>query len=179
MIDTTHYLQRYEITKKSKKSKFTPVEDEKLRKLVSIHGVANWSAVALELPGRSARQCRDRYSNYLDPGLNTNNWKPEEDHQLLEKYMSIGPHWRVLKDYFPFRSINSVRNRVLRLIRKGSSPQEVPSPTDKFIISQLPEINTANHLHIGGKISSMPEKPSDFFSDPQGSMDSIQIFDFM
>ncbi|CAN0034213.1 unnamed protein product, partial [Ectocarpus sp. 8 AP-2014] len=34
--------------------------------------------IALSLPGRSARQCRDRWFNYLDPNLKTTPWSTQE-----------------------------------------------------------------------------------------------------
>ena len=44
--------------------KFTPGEDERLRNIVLRNGPKKWQKIALEMPGRTARQCRDRYQNY-------------------------------------------------------------------------------------------------------------------
>jgi hypothetical protein len=54
-------------------SRFTAEEDERLLALVQtqqLHGPAIcWLAIAAQMPGRNARQCRDRYNNYINPTL--------------------------------------------------------------------------------------------------------------
>ena len=104
----------------STKSKFTPEEDEALRKIVNEIGFNDWPKVASLMPGRSGRQCRDRWTNYIDPTLTQNPWTKADDIQLLKRYHEIGAHWRVLANCFPGRSINGVRNRVIKLIKNGS-----------------------------------------------------------
>lgn len=103
--------------KKAKKCKFTPEEDEKLKHLVSIHGENDWSFIAKQMENRNARQCRERWRNYMNPKLCNDSWTPLEDQQLLERYNQIGPHWNVIGQAFPNRSINCVRNRVIKLLR--------------------------------------------------------------
>ena len=103
--------------KKAKKCKFTPEEDEKLKELVSLHGENDWSFIAKQMENRNARQCRERWRNYMNPKLCNDNWTPLEDQQLLERYNQIGPHWNVIGRAFPNRSINCVRNRVIKLLR--------------------------------------------------------------
>ncbi|OHS93045.1 hypothetical protein TRFO_12050 [Tritrichomonas foetus] len=36
---------------------------------------------------------------------------------LLMKFRAIGPHWNRIAQYFPKRSVNSIRNRVVRLLK--------------------------------------------------------------
>jgi len=46
-------------------------EDEKIIKLVKIHGPNNWSKIAQELEtGRIGKQCRERWYNHLNPEIN-------------------------------------------------------------------------------------------------------------
>jgi hypothetical protein len=42
-----------------------PIEDLALRELVLVHGLTAWPMIASRLPGRNARQCRDRWNHYL------------------------------------------------------------------------------------------------------------------
>jgi Myb-like DNA-binding domain len=37
-----------------------------LRGLVEEHGSKKWSQIAMGLPGRSGKQCRERWLNHLD-----------------------------------------------------------------------------------------------------------------
>jgi Myb-like DNA-binding domain len=41
-------------------------EDDMLRGLVEEHGSKKWSQIAMGLPGRSGKQCRERWLNHLD-----------------------------------------------------------------------------------------------------------------
>ena len=113
------------------KSKFTPEEDELLKKLVEEYGTLEWSKIASMMPGRSGRQCRDRWSNYIDPNIIQTPWTKQEDADLLRKYHEIGAHWRILANCFPGRSINGVRNRVVKLTK--SEPSDSKKKTKKTI----------------------------------------------
>ena len=55
----------------------------KIAALVSEHGIRAWSTVSAELPGRTGKQCRERWHNHLDPIINKSEWSIEEDLKLL------------------------------------------------------------------------------------------------
>ena len=63
------------------------------------------------MPGRNSRQCRDRYSNYLNPVFNNCDWSKEEDKLLADKYNAYGPKWTKIREFFPKRSANNIKNR--------------------------------------------------------------------
>ena len=44
-------------------------EDNELRELIDQHGTGNWTNIAEFLPGRSGKQCRERWHNHLNPGI--------------------------------------------------------------------------------------------------------------
>lgn len=90
--------------------KFTPAEDRLLCALVAAYG-RRWKVVAGSVPGRSARQCRERYINYLAPELRAQPWSPDEDAQLLSLVAELGPRWAQIQRFFPSRSYVSVKNR--------------------------------------------------------------------
>lgn len=98
--------------KNSKNSRvmFTKDEDEKIKQLVKKFGT-QWDLVAHFMERRTAKQCRDRYSNYLIPGFFQGEWSKEEDDLLTQLYNEIGPKWSVLQRYFPNRGANSIKNR--------------------------------------------------------------------
>lgn len=97
-----HYPQR---------RKFSLEEDCKLKKLIEINGPRKWDQVALSMPGRTGRQCRDRYHNYLDPSLTNGPWTIEEDNLLEQKVNEIGQHWNKIIKFFKGRSTNNIKNR--------------------------------------------------------------------
>ncbi|EAX86547.1 Myb-like DNA-binding domain containing protein [Trichomonas vaginalis G3] len=67
------------------RTKFSPAEDDILRSIVQKFGARKWNTIAQYLPGRTARQCRDRFRNYLSPDLKNGPWSREEDIMLIEK----------------------------------------------------------------------------------------------
>lgn len=96
---------------KTIRKKFTESEDKLLQILAHIYGSKNWNAISIHMPGRTARQCRDRYCNYLMPGLFAGEWTVEEDNLIREKYAIYGPQWSKISHFFVGRSPNSIKNR--------------------------------------------------------------------
>lgn len=90
---------------------FSQEEDEMLKRVVYLFGAKNWKLIATMIPGRTPRQCRDRYANYLAPGFVRKQWTAEEDKLLAEKYKIYGPKWTQLKQFFPQRTANDIKNR--------------------------------------------------------------------
>lgn len=90
---------------------FSNYEDEMLIKLVKQFGTKSWRMISLLMTGRSPKQCRDRYCNYLTPGFFNGEWTKEEDDLLIELYKKNGSRWSIIKKAFPSRSQNSLKNR--------------------------------------------------------------------
>ena len=95
----------------SKKIKFTSAEDEKLKSLVEKYSTKDWKKIASYLPPRTARQCRERWTNYINPELSQNPWTKEEDKALIIIHQQIGNHWKKIGKYLPQRSKNSIKIR--------------------------------------------------------------------
>lgn len=91
--------------------KFTPLEDETLKRLVFEFGSYNWAKISDLMPGRSAKQCRDRYCNYLSAPHSNYPWTPEEDEVLLSLLPLVGPKWVEISRHIPGRSGNNTKNR--------------------------------------------------------------------
>jgi hypothetical protein len=95
----------------SSRHKFTSAEDSKLRDLVTQLGTKSWEEIAKYMAGRTARQCRDRYKNYLLDSLVTAPWTAEEDAIIAERYRQLGPKWVEIAKMLNGRSGNHVKNR--------------------------------------------------------------------
>ena len=93
------------------RQKFTKEEDDMLIKMVNIYGAKKWSRIASKIPGRTPRQCRDRYANYLAPGFKNSEWSLCEDILLVEKFSQYGSQWTLISHYFQGRTPNSIKNR--------------------------------------------------------------------
>ncbi|OHS98351.1 hypothetical protein TRFO_08940 [Tritrichomonas foetus] len=90
---------------------FTTEEDKLLSELVTSKSCTNWFEIAKYLPGRSARQCRDRWVNYLSPENSFEPWTEAEDKLIVCKVNEIGTKWSAISKLIPGRSDNSVKNR--------------------------------------------------------------------
>ncbi|OHT03101.1 r2r3-MYB transcription factor [Tritrichomonas foetus] len=104
------------------RQKFLPEEDKILSEMVEKLGPKKWNRIAQFLPNRTARQCRDRYCNYLAPGFFNGEWSQKEDDLLYEKYCELGPKWAQMKAFFQSRSPNSLKNRWNYFVSKRYSP---------------------------------------------------------
>lgn len=176
----------FQAVKKIHKCKFTPEEDERLKQLVAIHGENEWATIAQEMGNRNSRQCRERWRNYMNPRLTTENWTPEDDKLLLERYAAIGPHWNMIAQAFPNRSVNCVRNRVIKVLRMQGRSRECArqnAPQLPLPPQPLPESQT--HHEAPETPDVKPESPATdsaaervdrIFGVPRESHEMFDIF---
>eukprot|EP00970_Alexandrium_tamarense_P006141 scaffold1028_cov106-Alexandrium_tamarense.AAC.1 len=52
-----------------------------------------WSKIAYYLPGRTGKQCRERYVNHLDPELKAGEWNDDEEAILIAMHKHLGNKW--------------------------------------------------------------------------------------
>jgi hypothetical protein len=52
-----------------------------------------WNKISELLPGRTAKQCRDRFASVLDPSINKDDWTVEEDVKILALQKRYGNKW--------------------------------------------------------------------------------------
>jgi hypothetical protein len=107
--------------------KFTSEEDERLRALVDQIGTSHWESIASLMPNRSARQCRDRYKNYLLGTIVTTPWTSDEDDLIRAKYGELGPRWVEIAKLLNGRSGNHVKNRWHKHLCKKTPMKKLPS----------------------------------------------------
>lgn len=116
--------------KKTRKP-FSPAEDQIINFTVSIIGTKQWPMIAKFVKGRTSKQCRDRYMNYLKPGLSVNEWTTEEDNFLLDLYKKFGPKWGVINKFFNSRNQISLKNR-FRFLQKNMNPNDINCPINEI-----------------------------------------------
>jgi hypothetical protein len=123
----------------SARRKFSPLEDQRLRDIVTELGQNDWAAIASRLGTRCARQCRERYRNYLDPSLRRDPWSEDEDRLLFEKFSEIGPKWSLIERFFKGRSEANIKNRWAQLTAKATRG-ELLSEEKRGILQGLDEL---------------------------------------
>jgi hypothetical protein len=128
------------------KLKFSSDEDARLSQVVAKLGTKDWHHIARCMGSRNARQCRDRWRNYLDPGLRNGDWTAQEDELLSEKYLQLGAKWNKISRFFQGRSDLALRNRWQVLERRttkrgrntlSNKPSETP-PSEGAVTEESP-----------------------------------------
>jgi hypothetical protein len=118
------------------KRQFRKEEDDMIMQMVNESaGCLCWEYIAGALKNRSARQCRERYCQYLRyPDLNTETWTAEEDVVLIEQVHAQGQKWRAIAPFFTGRSPVMVKNRWASLKRRnGGRRPELPSRASEHV----------------------------------------------
>lgn len=99
-------------------------EDEKLIFWVKTKGAVKWAQCARWIPGRSGKQCRERWFNNLNPDVKKGEWTPDEDGKIFSLYLEYGSSWSKIAGFFQDRTENSIKNRFYSTIRKLYSDQK-------------------------------------------------------
>lgn len=100
-------------------------EDDLLLELMSTTKPKNWADVAQKIPGRTAKQCRERWSLNLDPSINRGAWTQAEDELLLKLHYKLGNRWAEIKRHLKGRTENGVKTRFKSIERAKAKDQEV------------------------------------------------------
>lgn len=95
-----------------KRVRWTPEEDEKLRKMVKLHNGRRWKLVAAGIGNRSAAQCRQRWAGLCCPNKTKRAWTAEEDEQL-HKFVKVhgATNWSVVAEMLKTRNAKQCRER--------------------------------------------------------------------
>lgn len=60
------------------KGPWSPEDDARVAELVGQIGAKKWSCIAAQLPGRTGKQCRERWHNHLNPHISKVPWSEQE-----------------------------------------------------------------------------------------------------
>jgi hypothetical protein len=90
---------------------FLAEEDALLISLVESGTFGGWDTVSQHFQGRTSRQCRERWINYLSPTLRTQPWTEQEDEALSALVRYHGHRWSTISRLLTGRSENDVKNR--------------------------------------------------------------------
>jgi hypothetical protein len=110
------------------KVKWSAEEDESLLRAVRKNGTSSWIRIAALVPGRTSKQCRERWLGQLSPSVIKSVWSTEEDSLLLAGHAIHGNKWTIIGQALPGRSTISVKNRWSWLMRHGIPQRYHPRP---------------------------------------------------
>lgn len=106
------------------KGPWSHFEDEQVISWVQLHGASDWAGCSMLVEGRSAKQCRERWTNTLDPSIKKGDWTEAEDAVIFREYRLRGPKWTEIAKLMPGRPENAIKNRFYSTLRKVK-PREI------------------------------------------------------
>ena len=113
------------------KGAFTEEEDKIIIECMREGGL-RWMQIAERIPGRIGKQCRERWTNHLDPNLKKGGWTREEDAILVEAQQRFGNAWTKIAELLPGRAESAVKNRwnsaFYRRNNLSAAPPRAPAP---------------------------------------------------
>ncbi|XP_059275220.1 transcription factor MYB3R-1-like [Lycium ferocissimum] len=128
------------------KGPWSKEEDEVITELVKKYGPKKWSTIAQHLPGRIGKQCRERWHNHLNPGINKEAWTQEEELTLIRAHQIYGNKWAELTKFLPGRTDNAIKNHWNSSVKK-----KLDSYLASGLLAQFPSLPNFNH-----QIQSIP-----------------------
>eukprot|EP00826_Nyctotherus_ovalis_P060310 TRINITY_DN8446_c0_g1_i6.p1 TRINITY_DN8446_c0_g1~~TRINITY_DN8446_c0_g1_i6.p1 ORF type:complete len:231 (-),score=26.23 TRINITY_DN8446_c0_g1_i6:53-745(-) len=127
---------------KVKRCSWTKKEDEVIIKMTKDNPLADWVGIADSLASlfpddcfkKTAKQCRERWYNCLNPAIKSSPWSSEEIDTFFQMFREEGGRWARLALKLPGRTDNAVKNffhcrlrRIARRIRKGIITEDMKS----------------------------------------------------
>ncbi|MDR3548887.1 MAG: Myb-like DNA-binding domain-containing protein, partial [Candidatus Pacebacteria bacterium] len=148
-----------------KRCTWSEEEDQLLLSMANKSAVIDWADVAKAMsdiqprrgPTKTAKQCRERWHNRVNPIIKQNPWTPEEESNFFELHQQHGAKWSEIAVELSGRTDNTIKNffycrlrKVARRINKGIISDDMKTSAKEvehtvYLITYLRSYYVAEH----------------------------------
>lgn len=129
---------------------WTNAEDAVLETAIMKYGKNQWARISSLLVRKSAKQCKARWTEYLDPSIKKTEWTREEEEKLLHLAKIMPTQWRTIAPVIGRTATQCLEhyNKLLdaaqaREAEAGGAPPSDPRRLHAGEIDPLPETRPA------------------------------------
>lgn len=149
-------VQRWKKTLKpgQVKGPWKPEEDSLLLHVMSEEVEGDWQAISRRVPGRNAKQCKERWMLNLNPQINHGPWTAEEDAMLIDLHAEVGGRWSILAKRLEGRTEHAIKTRFLSLQKRAARVRNWTVDEDRIILEQF--MRASNLDGVAATIKVLP-----------------------
>jgi hypothetical protein len=140
---------------------FSKEDDERLIELVESLGDASWFLIASELgTGHTERQCMNRWTKTLKPGIRGGKWNPVLDAKLRAAVAVYGDKsWSQVAQHIEGKTDRKCRERYSEKLREGLKPAtEWTASEDELLIQGMKQHGTGKWSRIASDLDGRTDQ---------------------
>jgi pre-mRNA-splicing factor CDC5/CEF1 len=156
-------------------------EDEILKAAVMKYGKQQWARVASLLNRKSAKQCKARWHEWLDPSIRKIEWSREEDAKLLHLAKLMPAQWKTIGPLVGGRTAIQCKERYEKLLDEAATAAAAASEENGMDAGAVVGLASQARLKPG-EIDPHPETkparpdPIDMDEDEIEMLQEVNIF---
>ncbi|QPG73930.1 hypothetical protein FOA43_001245 [Brettanomyces nanus] len=133
---------------------WTNVEDEILKAAIAKYGLNQWSRVSSLLSKKTAKQCKQRWEEWLDPRIKKMDWDKKEDEKLLRMIKLRPNQWNSI-GILMNRTVNQCIERYQQLL--SDTMEGESTDNDLRMVGNFVSKNSDGELNLNAE--SKPARP--------------------